>query len=1328
MVMCIDLKCRMDFDAEEALLQAQVLAAGQVQTQASILAGPGLGPYPVRHNRSLPNAALKARGRQPKLAVSGVPAAAVEPVQLDSQLDALRREIARLEQQKQKQVATKAVPARPVSSGSAAARVTQKGPNVPSPGKPPAIGGSSSAEQNGAATAGMPTIQPVATSYGATSEATVRVSITSTADGSPTKSGANSKRARPAADGASGPGNPSRSANATQHAGGHATSANGGITDICPEAQLAANEFLLSFMSQIGSEEQGRGGADPAVALTPPQHQGLETSAEAQEHYGQQHPEQSQHPNPRSGNPGDGNAGCLGAGTGQNEHGGHASIGGKPLAERAKNAPTPGCGGGASARRAAAERTSAAVQRLRRKSSGVAGTELLLRTATSSGMAANGAAPVASDVTAAADGGPPSVLVCATSPTYADGVAKSNSKQCWVRESLPRLKLLQQQLQRQLDQRQQQQRTFDRPQDAFATSGVPNAAGIMGVGAATGTSAPRASTPAADALRRPPAATAGTATPAANVLPPLPMPVSAPHTLGSAVQPVHPGAPSGMLPSATASQFPYPQLSHALGPRPLPGGSFPSAFLPGPPPGMQCRPSQPGVFLGAMQPPVSLVEVDVLARKELILLKWQMLQEIAVDLEAEWTEVCLAHNRLRMLSLTQAQHGRSAAAAVLADGPPGRSDAPQIGPPFRPEIALPALHPHPVMRGHATFHPFTQLSQQQLSQRQEQQTGGHQGPKQQSASGQEVPLLTPAPGQSVNVQLAAPRPMALQDVRGGRFLATPPAEMQTAALENGAGDRQPNGARHGDAPAEARGAPDPAQLHLRSGQCPGGEETCPNSQFHVPDKQSRHPDQREREPVQPRAPERELGSEPASRVEGERAANTGPGLAAERGPLLAGSDISTAARNSAPVERHPNGDPAAAVQQHDAAVPRALAHRDLATAALRLESHGGGLSAPLAQQPWLIAAGTRSPPPGASLPLGATCISANGPAVRMAPAAAPQVGERQPGSDLVGGLAGSASAGVGFTGVDGPQQHSRQHAGVQQQQVGMPQAAHDCDTAGPRDGAADAWRSGGDPRVNQAFLLTTGMEDQAAVSTVTYEDAARGIGQAMLSGPARHLPALTCGGSADGRTTGDGRGGGPGPSVQQRTSVWMPWEHAGAPEAPPGLGEGSGEARSNVVGGAGHSTVAAATHSGGGGTAGWGDGGEGDSGQSVGVTTGPLAGNPAPASAAPAFTAPNPAAVAPVEPPVRVQSAPQVLPARRPSGGSPGAAIAAATPRQEQQAPRVPLHGLAAAREETAPRPGSFQVLLRRRPTLVGAAFGHVAGPAKSNCILHDTRSGVTLW
>ncbi|GFR40070.1 hypothetical protein Agub_g613 [Astrephomene gubernaculifera] len=130
----------------------------------------------------------------------------------------------------------------------------------------------------------------------------------------------------------------------------------------------------------------------------------------------------------------------------------------------------------------------------------------------------------------------------------------------------------------------------------------------------------------------------------------LPPPPVAPPGLAHGAFPPLARPPPGLQP-------PHPYLHPPAYPmHPLPPPHFPGAFPLGPPAGLVpgWRPGLMGPGPGSGLVPLAggcaaipVEEVDLLARKELLLLKWRMLQELAADVQGEWRDVCMAHNRLR---------------------------------------------------------------------------------------------------------------------------------------------------------------------------------------------------------------------------------------------------------------------------------------------------------------------------------------------------------------------------------------------------------------------------------------------------------------------------------------------------------------------------------------------------------------------------------------------------------------------------------------------------------------------------------------------------------
>ncbi|GLC57661.1 hypothetical protein PLESTB_001251100 [Pleodorina starrii] len=406
-------------------------------------------------------------------------------------------------------------------------------------------------------------------------------------------------------------------------------------------------------------------------------------------------------------------------------------------------------------------------------------------------------------------------------------------------------------------------------------------------GSAPGASAGSAQGPA-------PAAAAGASQPQPQPLP------NAPHPTAPTAVPFWPGAPFGALPPFGLQQLPFPQppppgLPSHLMMMMMSGGPFPGAFPPGPPPpGMQWR-SGPhgGAPLGAaqplpppqqpQQPVVSLVEVDVLARKELILLKWSMLQEMASELEAEWVEACHAHNRLRQLSMASAaQPGRAAApaaaavAVVAASTPAGdptgnaEAAATQGGVSRRAEGASPALslqlmahqHPPPQPLGQQQPHPQPQsqpeqqphlqltlqsppqlqlqLQPHQQSEQQPQQQEQEQEQQQQNQQGNGVAASVAS--QPPLSQRAVPQPPATQ-VKGSAA-AVQAAAHATGGLQS-AQDMVPGaqgGLGHSSAArqlglSDGAGPSGPADSHFRPGT---EEEPRPGAQPALPQHQHLH--------------------------------------------------------------------------------------------------------------------------------------------------------------------------------------------------------------------------------------------------------------------------------------------------------------------------------------------------------------------------------------------------------------------------------------------------------------------------------------------------------
>ncbi|GIL94360.1 hypothetical protein Vretimale_589 [Volvox reticuliferus] len=264
-----------------------------------------------------------------------------------------------------------------------------------------------------------------------------------------------------------------------------------------------------------------------------------------------------------------------------------------------------------------------------------------------------------------------------------------------------------------------------------ATSHLTGALTELGMHGEPGTVAPQTNTPPSIA---PPGITASAT---------VPLPIHAHPQSQTSVLPFRHGATFGLLATTAALQLPFLPPPPAIHPPVHAGGPFPGAIPHVPPPRAQWRSSLFGeVPLGGGQPAVSLVEMDVMVRKELILLRWHMLQELAAEIEAEWMEACHAHNRLRLLSMAQSVSTTAAGAVDSAD-----VLGLQVSTHQQPQDTSRACYSYSGAHSHPGLHSLDSQDQESQHQQQEQRAQ-----EQQRQTQQQLINL----GQAANPQPAAP--------------------------------------------------------------------------------------------------------------------------------------------------------------------------------------------------------------------------------------------------------------------------------------------------------------------------------------------------------------------------------------------------------------------------------------------------------------------------------------------------------------------------------------------------------------------------------------------
>ncbi|GIL45683.1 hypothetical protein Vafri_2879 [Volvox africanus] len=852
------------------------------------------------------------------------------------------------------------------------------------------------------------------------------------------------------------------------------------------------------------------------------------------------------------------------------------------------------------------------------------------------------------------------------------------------------------------------------------------------------------------------------ASPETTASPTMPLPMHAHPQTRTSVPPFRPGAPFGLLTMTAALQLPFLQPPAGMHPPGHAGGPFPSVFPPVPPPGAQLRSPLLGeVPLGGGQPAMSLVEMDMMVRKELILLRWHMLQELAAEIEAEWVEACHAHNRLRLLSMAQVASTTATGAADSAD-----LLGLQISTCQQPQDTSRACYLHSGAHGHPDLHPFRfqhQESQHKHQQQQEQQAQERPRQQQQQQSN---------PGQALNPQLAAARmqppvalPAAAWEAANEAFRAIEHTESHPTSILNAPEQTVlaplPS-ARRAEPPADAQEPLEP--VHPSSGQ---------QSVAY----QAQHSDKQLHAAALIQLPA--LVLEPGPRPNVSLGAE--PSVCRGRGLVDAGA--CTAPQSAPPFQF----DPAKALlglQQQERAAFEAVGEACAAGVPVcgpdargnwQPSPNVGIPSAGDNQHPGWTSAALDTPTPGAALAAGVG--TSDGAAIVRVEAATLQVGVQCPAPGIIDrppaessdAIANASEAAIRTQG------QGRKHGSQIRQRLDVPTTVNVNVRQG--DGIA-AVLAGSDPRAGPAVAVPTpaGANVPALLAAHASVAATRGAPQGreeVVSATVVSRPPQP--GSSDGDMEGtiSGRSGVPSANTELGATVWTPWGDASALAAPAGPDTRPGAAHGDGYGTTRGSPATATQIGDRDGTSGnaassgsLGDGKADDNGQtnraveaaapftglSFKLSTAPFAGRRvatmraqsgtitpampilagerkrAPASVpavvpasvvqprsrtsavvgGPSTASGSAVAAVPLvtvspataEPLVRVQSASQVQSATRAHGGSPGNAVASAQPaqmQQESQATSNTYIGSAGVREVAHPATNTASHVQARR-------------------------------
>ncbi|GLI64054.1 hypothetical protein VaNZ11_007219 [Volvox africanus] len=809
----------------------------------------------------------------------------------------------------------------------------------------------------------------------------------------------------------------------------------------------------------------------------------------------------------------------------------------------------------------------------------------------------------------------------------------------------------------------------------------------------------------------PPSSTSPGTTASATV----PLPIHAHPQTRTSVPPFRPGAPFGLLTMTAALQLPFMQPPVGMHPPGHAGGPFPSAFPPVPPPGAQWRSPLLGeVPLGGGQPAMSLVEMDVMVRKELILLRWHMLQELAAEIEAEWVEACHAHNRLRLLSMAQVAPTTATGAADSAD-----VLGLQISTHQQPQDTSRACYLHSGAHGHPGLHSSRfqhQEYQHQHQQQQEQQALERPQQQQQQSN----------PGQAPNPPLAAAHmqpPVALPAAANENQTVIEQTESHPTSILNATEQAvlvPPPAARREEAPADAQEPFEPARP--------------PSSQQSV-GCQAQHSDKQIHAAALIQLPALVLEPGPRSEV------SLGAEPSVCRGRGLVDARTCTASQSAPPVQV----DLAKALlgfQQERAALEAAEEACAAGVPVCGPDARGkwqpspnvGIPSARDHQHPGRISAALDTSTPDTAMAAGVG--TSGGAAIVRVEAATLQVGVQCPGPGRPPAESSDAIATASEAAIR-TQGHGRQHASQIRQRLDVPTTVYANVRQG--DGIATVL-TGSDPQAGPAVAVPTPAALLSAHASVAATRRPLQGRDEVVSATVVSRPPQP--GSSDGDIEGttSARSGVPSANTELGATIWTPWGDGSILAAPAGPDARPGAAHGDGCGTTKGLPATATQSGGGGGTSGnaaasgnLGDGRADDNrqtnraveaaapftGLSFKLSTAPLAGRrvatmraqsgtitpampilvgerkrtpasvpvvvpasvvqprsrtsavvggPSAASASAVAAVPlvtvSPATA---EPLVRVQSASQVQSAMRARGGSPGNAVASSQPAQTQQ-------------------------------------------------------------